>query len=278
MGVTDRPKLGIIAGAGLLPRRIADRCLAQQRGFQLLLLEGHADPALHADLPSHTIRLGAAGEIFDLLRQTGCREVVFAGKVERPSWRALRPDWRAAKFLADFALKADKGDNALMTAIVKTCEAEGFKILAPADLLGEERLAPGPLGRLSPAAAQSEDIALGIAVARAIGRLDIGHAVVIQSGLVLGVEAAEGTDELIERCGRLRHDGTGPVLVKLRKPQQEIRADPPTIGPATIARAAAAGFSGIVIEADSTLVIDPDATAAAADRSELFLLAVEAPE
>jgi hypothetical protein len=278
MVATDLPTLGIIAGAGLLPRRIAEQCLAQQRGFELLLLDGHADPALHAGFPFRTVRLGAAGAIFDRLRLSGCREVVFAGKVERPSWRALRPDWRATKFIADFALKADKGDNALMAAIVAACEAEGFKVRAPAELLGEAQLEPGPLGRLSPDGPQRDDIALGITVARAIGKLDIGHAVVIQAGLVLGVEAAEGTDPLIERCGALRRDGIGPVLVKLRKPQQEIRADPPTIGPATVARAAAAGFSGIAIEAGGTLIIDLGATVAEADRAGLFLLAVEASE
>jgi DUF1009 family protein len=278
MGATDQPKLGIIAGAGVLPRRIADRCAAQQRDFQLLLLDGHADPGLYSGLSFRTVRLGAAGEAFSLFRQTGCREVVFAGKVERPSWRELRPDWRAAKFLADFALKADKGDNALMAAIVAAYEAEGFRVRDPAELLGDDQLVPGALGRHSPADVQNEDIALGIAVARALGRLDIGHAVVTQSGLVLGVEAAEGTDALIERCGHLRRKGIGPVLVKLRKPQQEIRADPPTIGPVTIARAANAGFSGIAIEADSTLIIDRDETVAVADRSGLFLLAIEVAE
>lgn len=278
MVATDLPTLGIIAGAGLLPRRIADHCVAQGRSFHLLLLDGHADPALHAGLSFQTVRLGAAGEMFERMRQAGCAEVVFAGKVERPSWRALRPDWRATKFIAEFALKADKGDNALMAAIVATCEAEGFKVRAPAELLGEPQLRPGPLGRLSPDGPQHNDIQLGLAVARAIGRLDIGHAVVIQAGVVLGVEAAEGTDKLIERGGALRRDGVGPVLVKLRKPQQEIRADPPTIGPATVARAAAAGFSGIAIEAGSTLIIDAEATVAEADRAGLFLLAVEAPE
>ena len=278
MVATDLPTLGIISGAGSLPRRIADRCAAQGRHFHLLLLDGHADPALHAGLTFQTVRLGAAGEMFERMREAGCREVVFAGKVERPSWRALRPDWRATKFIAEFALRADKGDNALMAAIVATCEAEGFKVRAPAELLGESQMPPGPLGRLSPDGPQRDDIRLGITVARAIGRLDVGHAVVVQAGLVLGVEAAEGTDRLIERCGALRRDGVGPILIKLRKPQQEIRADPPTIGPATVACAAAAGFSGIAIEAGGTLVIDPEATVADADRAGLFLLAVEAPE
>jgi DUF1009 family protein len=278
MVAAEPPNLGIIAGAGLLPRRIADRCIAQGRGFQLLLIGGQADPAQYSDLPFQMVRLGGSGEAFHLLHQADCREVVFAGKVERPSWRDLRPDWRTAKFLADFAFKADKGDNALVSAIVAAYEAEGFKVRDPAELLSDDRLAPGVLGRHSPDDAQNADIAFGIAVARALGRLDVGHAVAIQAGLVLGVEAAEGTDALIERCGRLRRQGVGPVLVKLCKPQQEARADPPTVGPSTILHAAKAGFSGVAIEAGNTLVIDRDETAAAADRTGLFLVAIEAPE
>jgi DUF1009 family protein len=278
MAATDLPKLGIVAGAGQLPRRIVDRCRVQRRDYLLLLIAGHADPADYDGIAHRTVRVGAAGEMFQLLRQGGCREVVLAGKVERPSWRELRPDWRAAKFMAEFALKPDKGDDALMSAIVATCEGEGFKVRAPAELLEEGERIPGALGRVLPDAEQLKDVKLGIDIARTIGRLDIGHSVVVQGGFVLGVEAAEGTDALIERCGRLRRAGGGPVLVKLRKPQQDPRADPPAIGPATVAQAASAGFSGIAIDAAGTLIIDQGATISAADRSNLFLLAVEAPE
>lgn len=276
MGDTDAPKLGILAGGGALPRRLAERCSDRGRDFLLLLFEGHADPADYVGLPHRTVRLGAAGEIFRLLRESGCRQVVFAGKVERPSWRALRPDWRAARFLADFALKSNTGDNVLMAAIVDAYEAEGFEVVAPDGLLGEGTLLPGPLGRHRPIPEEAADIALGVAVARTLGRLDIGHAVVVQAGLVLGVEAAEGTDALIDRCGRLRRKGRGPMLIKLRKPQQDLRADPPVIGPATVTRAAAAGFAGIAVEAGGTLILDRDATVAAADDASLFLVAVEA--
>jgi DUF1009 family protein len=278
MVATDLPKLGIVAGAGQLPRRIVDRCKAQRRDYCLLLIDGHADPADYDGISHRMVRLGAAGEVFQFLRESGCREVVLAGKVERPSWRELRPDWRTAKFMAEFALKADKGDDALMSAIVAACEGEGFTVRAPAELLDGRGCEPGVLGRASPDAEQLEDVKLGIEIAQTVGRLDIGHAVVVQGGFVLGVEAAEGTDALIERCGRLRRGGAGPVLVKLRKPQQDLRADPPAIGPATVARAASAGFSGIAIDAAGTLIIDQAATISAADRSNLFLLAVEAHE
>src|SRR5262249_33771230 len=122
-----------------------------------------------------------------------------------------------------------------------------------------------------------EDIARGLQIARAIGRLDIGHAVIVQHGIVLGVEAAEGTDGLIRRCAPLRVDPAGGVLVKIGKAAQDPRADPPAIGTETARLAAEPGLSGIAIEAGATLVVDRAATIAAADAAGLFLVAVEAP-
>ena len=111
-------------------------------------------------------------------------------------------------------------------------------------------------------------------MARALGALDIGQAVIVQQGHVLGVEAAEGTDRLIERCAGLRLDGEGGVLVKIAKPGQERRIDLPTIGTATVAAAAAAGLRGIAVEAGGALVVDPDRLAAAADEAGLFVIAI----
>ena len=117
---------------------------------------------------------------------------------------------------------------------------------------------------------------LGLPSARvgALGALDIGQAVIVQQGHVLGVEAAEGTDRLIERCAGLRLDGEGGVLVKIAKPGQERRIDLPTIGTATVAAAAAAGLRGIAVEAGGALVVDPDRLAAAADEAGLFVIAI----
>jgi hypothetical protein len=134
----------------------------------------------------------------------------------------------------------------------------------------------GPLGRLRPSPEAEADVARGIAVARALGALDIGQAVVVQQGLVLGVEAIEGTDELLRRCAALRRDGPGGVLVKLAKPGQEARVDRPTIGPRTVALAAEAGLQGIAAEAGATLLIDRDELIRAADRAGLFVVGVRA--
>jgi hypothetical protein len=133
------------------------------------------------------------------------------------------------------------------------------------------------LGRHVPDAQAEDDIAVGFRVVRALGALDIGQAAVVQQGLVLGVEAIEGTDALIARCAALRREGPGGVLVKAPKPGQERRADLPAIGRRTVEAAAAAGLRGIAVEAGASFVLDRVATAAAADRAGLFVVGVARP-
>jgi UDP-2,3-diacylglucosamine hydrolase len=271
------PKLGIIAGGGDLPRRLVAACRARGRALFVLVLDGQSDAADFAGVPHAAIRLGAAGEGFRLLRDAGVVEVVFAGRVRRPSLADLRPDWRVIRFLASVGGRLH-GDDRLVTAVIKAVEAEGFRVIAASDLLGELIVAAGPLGRRVPSATDSQDIALGLRVARAMGQLDVGHAVIVQAGVVLGIEAAEGTDALIRRCAALRVDGTGGVLVKIRKPEQDLRADPPVIGVDTVRLAAESGLAGIAVEAGGTLVLDRAAVTAAADGADLFVVAVDARE
>lgn len=271
------PKLGILAGAGELPLRVIEVCRAAERPFFVLAFEGSADPAILAGAPHAWVRLGAAGEGLRLLRENGVEELVMAGGVRRPSLLQLRPDWRAAKFFARVSYRA-LGDDGLLKAVIHELEAaEGFRVVGAESLLGAALAPEGPLGRLSPDEPARHDIALGFRVVRALGALDIGQAAVVQHGLVLGVEAAEGTDALIERCRLLRREGPGGVLVKAMKPGQERRADLPTIGPRTVARAAEAGLAGIAVEAGATLVLDRGETAAAADRAGLFVVGVARP-
>ena len=166
------------------------------------------------------------------------------------------------------------GDDGLLSALVAELEREGFRVLGPEDLLCAGLAPEGPLGRLLPDAQARADIARGTEIARALGELDIGQAVVVQQGLVLGVEAIEGTDQLLRRCADLRREGPGGVLVKLEKPTQERRVDRPTIGPQTVTLAAAAGLRGIAVEAEATIVVDRDQVAAAADRAGLFVVGI----
>jgi len=156
-------------------------------------------------------------------------------------------------------------------------ESEGFHVVSVDSILADALAPAGPLGTLRPDAEAEADITLGVKAALALGALDIGQAVVVQQGLVLGVEAIEGTDALIERCATLSREGPGGVLVKGAKPGQERRADLPTVGPRTVTRAQAAGLRGIAVEAGATLLLDRDEMAATADRAGLFVIGVTPP-
>jgi DUF1009 family protein len=265
--------LGIIAGGGGLPRRLIESCRAGGRAVFVLALRGAAEPAAVADVPHAWCRLGAAATGLALLREHGVTDLVLAGGVRRPSLSSIRPDWRAAKFFAKVGYRL-LGDDGLLSAIVKELEAEGFRLIGAHELLVAAAMPDGPLGRMTPSRNAATDIARGIATARALGALDIGQAVVVQQGLVLGVEAIDGTDALLRRCAGLRRDGPGGVLVKLAKPGQETRADRPTIGPLTVALAAAAGLQGIAAEAGATLLLDRDEVVRAADEAGLFVVGV----
>ena len=265
--------LGIIAGSGGLPRRIIENCRAAGRAVFVLALDGEAEQAIVEAVPHAWCRIGNAASGFDILRANGVSELVLAGGVRRPSLAALRPDWRAAKFLARVGYRA-LGDDGLLSAVVQELEREGFRVIGADQLLDEANLPEGTLGRVQPSADDLADVAHGMRLARGIGALDIGQAVVVQQGLVLGVEAIEGTDGLLRRVAALKRPGPGGVLVKAEKPGQESRVDRPTIGPHTVALAAESGLRGIAAQAGATLVLDRAEMIRLADAAGLFVVGV----
>lgn len=266
-------KLGIVAGGGEFPGLAIAACRAQNRPFHVLALTGHADPAVIGDAPADWIRLGEAGTGFDRLKQAGVEEVVMIGPVRRPSLRELAPDFRTTRFFAKVGLKA-LGDDGLLRAVAREMEEEGFRIVGIDDVLADCLATAGPYGRVLPDQQAESDIRRGCEVARGIGALDVGQAVAVQQGIVLAVEAVEGTDSMIRRCAGLRREGPGGVLVKLKKPGQDRRLDLPTIGTTTVREAAAAGLRGIAIEAGGALVLGREAVAAEADRLGLFVIGI----
>lgn len=268
-------KLGIVAGGGTLPARLIEACRGQGREVYVVALEGHTDPAVVEGVDHTWIRLGAASLGAEAFHEAGVRELVMAGPVKRPSLRELRPDIRVARFLAKVGRRRALGDDSLLRAIVGALEEDGFSVIGIDDVLGDLIALPRCYGGVRPDDDARQDIARGAEVAKAIGALDIGQSVVVQQGEVLGVEAVEGTDALLKRCGELRRAGTGGVLVKMKKPAQERRADLPTIGPQTVRDAAAAGLRGIAVEAGGTLIVEPDLVAEEADRLGLFVLGID---
>lgn len=274
MTETVTSPLGIIAGQGGLPRLIIAHCRSIGRPVFIVAINGQTDETVYADVPHVTAELGQAGKIIESLKNFGAREIVMAGALRRPSFSELKPDWRGAKLLARGLLQAG-GDDALLRLVTQELESEGFRVVGAHDIIAALLAPEGVWTCAAPDEAAQSDIKRGIEVTSTLGALDVGQCAIVQQGIVLGVEAAEGTDALITRCAGLRRAGVGGVLVKLAKPKQDRRADLPTIGVDTVRAAAAAGLRGIAVEAAATLVIDRAACVAAADSAGLFLCGVK---
>lgn len=261
--------LGILAGRGALPRAVMQSCTAQGRPFFVLAFDGQTEPELVANVPHKWCRIGAANDIITSLKQAEVQELIMVGAMTRPSLSSLAPDWRATKILAKIGWRL--GDDGLLRSVIKELEAEGFRVIGVADVMPNLLTVPGAYGKIEPSAQALTDIKKGQAVLRSLSSMDVGQAVVVQNGMVLGIEAAEGTDELIQRCQQLQRPGEGAVLVKMRKLGQEYRADLPAIGPVTLRYAAQAGFAGVAVEAGGTLILECDAARREADNKALFL-------
>ncbi len=265
--------LGILAGNGPLPRRVADAARAAGRPVFLVAFEGQTDAATVADLPHAWVRLGETSKALEALHAAGCTEVVMAGPMKRPALSSLSLDRRSAKAIARAGVRVF-GDDGLLSVVVEEIERDGLIVIGIEQVLGGFLMPAGTPTKIQADDRARQDAERGIGVLAALGKVDVGQAVVVQDGLLLAVEAVEGTDAMIRRTVELRREGAGPILVKGRKPGQENRADRPTIGPDTVRAAAEAGFAGIVLEADETLVIDRSTVVDLADRHGLFLLAM----
>ncbi len=272
----DIKVLGIVAGGGTLPGILADAC--EKDGIKPFIvgIEGQVDPNILKGREHVIYRLGLAGRMIESLKAHQAWNLVLIGSVKRPSLPSLRPDLKTATFFAKMGLKAI-GDNDLLSAVRRELELDGFIIHGVHEFI-DELLAPeGVIGKHKPSKQDEIDIEFGVKVSQTIGRMDIGQSAIVENGVVLGVEAAEGTDALIRRCGELKKKDKSGVLVKTCKPQQDRALDLPTIGPDTVRACAEAGFSGIAIHARHSLITDIDAVRRLANEHKIFITGIEYP-
>jgi DUF1009 family protein len=265
-----------------MPLRVAEAARGAGRAVFAVLVEGFAEPREWQAFPHAVVRLGAVGQTLTLFRQAGVRQIVMAGRLKRPSLLSLRLDGEGARLAARIGRQAlFGGDDALLTAVIAALREEGFDPLGAQQVFEQLLIGGGYHGRARADAEALADIRRGIDVCRQLGRADTGQACVVQQGMVLAVEAIEGTDAMLARSAGLRREGAGGVLVKLVKPSQSPLVDLPVIGPDTVRAVAAAGLAGIAVEARrdghvGTIVIDRDTTVSAADAAGVFLLAIDA--
>lgn len=269
-------KLGLIAGGGGLPVEIAQHCERSGRPLFVIRLKGFAGTGL-APYAGAEVGLAEIGKCMKALKRAGCRSICLAGNVARPDFTSLVPDLRGLMLLPKVIASARKGDDALLRLLVGEFEKEGFAVEGAHDVMEDLSLPAGVLGRHAPGEDDLADARHALRVARAIGQLDIGQASVVAHGLVLAVEAQEGTDALLARVADLPAHLKGKpgaglgVLAKAPKPIQDLRVDMPVIGARTVEMAAAAGLAGVGGVAGKLIVIDRADVIEAADRLGLFV-------
>ncbi|MFN7710719.1 MAG: LpxI family protein [Holosporales bacterium] len=267
-------KIGIISGAGSLPFEVAAACVAQKIPYFMVGLEGFVDQSQLQAHPCQTVQLAHVGAIVEQCKKQQVTHLVLAGAVKRPSLRALIPDAVGAKWIAQLLPHAF-GDDRLLRGVIQLIESEGFWVLGAEEITGSQLLAPeGHMGGPKADPSLDQDVRLAWHVARGLGDLDVGQAVVVQQGLVLGVEAIEGTEALIARCQQLQRPGPGAVLVKVAKRHQDRRVDRPTIGPETLKQCAAAGFRAVAVEAGQVILLQPNICKDVAEQQSLTLIGV----
>ncbi len=266
-------KLGIIAGGGDLPNLLVDS--AREQGIDVFLVgfDGQTDDVLLLDKQSLTTKIGQVGKVTRFFQKSGVKDLVLIGALNRPSFSELVPDLKAAKFLLQNAGKA-MGDSELLSALKIFLEKEGFQIHGIQDFVPDLLVNEGCITKTKPSKDDWLDINHGIRVLQETAALDIGQSVIVQEGLVLGLEAIEGTNLLIERCAALKRKGRKGVLVKLCKAQQDISLDLPTIGLQTIRAIHKAGFGGIVVNAQKTLICEREALISYANKHHLYVLGI----
>ncbi len=271
--------IGILAGHGSLPVEIARAITLRGGRVQVVAIDPAVSLELY-DFPHTRLGLGQVGAILKAFRDVGCQELVIVGGTSRPDLGTLRPDFGLFANLPHvIGLVFSGGDDGMLRLVVRFFETKGFTVVSPATVAPHLIVAGGAMTRDAPTAGNMADILLGSNVVKSLGAFDIGQAVIVADGVLIAVEAAEGTDRMLGRVAASRvadqraghAAATRGVLIKRTKPGQELRVDLPTIGPDTVVRAAQAGLAGIAVLAGHALAADRATLATRAAERGLFV-------
>ena len=267
---TKIPKLAIIAGNGSIPFYLIEECKKIGREYCLIIIEGHGKELSEKYDPDYIVSLSKMGRAVKYVKNIGIKHILMVGGVKRPSLKNIIPDLWTAKFLTTISSKVS-GDNSVLSKLTKALEREGFIIVAPEEVLPNLICPKGTLGKVKPNQQNNEDISTGYRIAKIIGANDIGQSIIIENGLVIAVEAAEGTDRMIKRSLILKKEKKAGVLIKVIKPMQDKRIDRPVIGIDTIKAVKKAGLDGIALESNEILILNYSDVILYADEEGLFV-------
>lgn len=266
--------LAIIAGAGNLPEILAYAC--EEKGIEpfIVFIEGYSNPDICEGREFVKLRLGQIARMIPVLKSHKINDLCLIGSISRPSISDMKPDLKTMALLARIGLDGALGDDGLLKAIKRELTHEGFTVHGAHEFIDDILTKQGVYGSIKPCNDDWIDINRGVEILNVTGCLDIGQSVIVQEGIVLGIEAIEGTDKLIERCKYLKRSGRGGVLVKMSKQGQEEKLDMPVIGTETIENCINAGLSGIALQSQKTMIVDRDEVTKLADSHKLFVIGV----
>jgi len=284
MAAGEGKPLGIIAGGGTAPLLVADAAVRAGRPVFVVGIGGEANPDI-AGYPHEVLKWGQIGRMQTLFTKHGVTEIVLIGNIRvRPDFSKFRLDLGAIRIMPKVLGMLANGDNDLLSGVIKLLGELGYTVVGAHEIAPELVASVGLLGRRAADKAVRPDIDKAMSAARAIGVIDAGQAAVVINGRVVALEAAEGTDAMLDRvarlreAGRLKWSGRAGILAKCAKPQQDLRVDMPTIGPKTVKAAAEVGLAGIAVEAGRVMIVERPEVIALADRNDVFVVGVEGRE
>ena len=277
--LSQSDKVTIVAGRDNLPVQILRACLKQNVAVCLLLMDGCAQPDDYQsyDVETHSVPVGDLVQMIKIMKSNGTTHVVFAGGVHRPTLSQFRLGFSGWMFFLRRGIDG-LGDDGAVRILTDFIASKGFTVLGANDFI-QSVFDKGPLGKVKPSPSHQKSIARGLQVLQIMSPADVGQSIICQGGVVLGIEAVEGTDNLIKRCAGLvstkgGKTGSGAVLVKMQKLGQSKKVDMPTIGIQTIITAHNSGLAGVAFDHGGCLLVEKKKIIAKADELGLFLVAV----
>lgn len=262
------PILGIIAGSGDLPKTISD--IYNNIGGNSFLASIDPNIKLENSSCKH-FAIGEVGGIIKYFKDNNVENVILVGGINRPNLKSLKVDLSGSLLLAKILKQKILGDDNVLKIIANYITSKGFNVISPLEILNNAEYNIKISSKVAESNDDKTDIEIGKQIIKALGNMDVGQSVIISNGYVIGIEAAEGTDNLISRCAILRKENNGGVLVKMSKSAQDMRLDVPAIGPGTIKLLAENKYSGIAIEKSGVIIINPEEVQKMLDENNLFL-------
>ncbi len=281
VGDIAKGRLAIIAGSGLLPSHVADAARHAGENPFIIALKDEADRSWK-DFDHAVIGVGDFAALNRIFESNEIDRVVMSGGVRRrPEWREIRPTLKTfMKLPSTIRTLLAGGDDTVLRMVITLIEENGRRVVGAHEIAPDLLASVGPLGAVRPGRDDIKDIARAAEAADALGRLDVGQGAVSVGGRIVALEGVEGTDSMLERVANLRSGGRisarrRGVLVKLCKPQQDVRADLPSIGISTIENLQRAGLAGVAVEAGRSLILGRSAVIKAADEAGIFVCGLD---